>query len=288
MAEDQTSFPAGFDFESMLRIISKQIYETPLAFIRENVQNAVDAIRIQAHREGVGADDSRYRIDITVEEKKIVARDNGLGMTASDLRNFFWTIGASGKRTQEAIAAGCVGTFGIGGFANFGVCDSLEVISQTIDSPHGTLTRLSAADIRKASGAIPSVTVESSDAAAPRGTIVIGYLREPAKIDEVLRYLQDFVRYVPTSIHFNEQKISQARFSDIENRENLTEIGGGTQEWRDGDLMITGRLYEDRAHALVAAIDGLNIAGEAVNLAGQIRFQNGPIDVFKRGFKLEV
>lgn len=286
MAEEQTSFKAGIDFESVLRIISKQIYETPLAFIRENVQNAVDAIRIQAHREGVGADDQRYRIDVGVEGKTISARDNGVGMSASDLQNFFWTIGASGKRTQEAQAAGCVGTFGIGGFANFGVCESLEVISQTDDAAHGTLTRLSEADIRAAGTAIPSVTMESSNAAAPRGTIVIGQLREAANVEKVRRYLQDFVRFVPTAIFFNGQKVSQARFSDIENRDNLTAIGSGVQEWREGDLVITGRLFEDRGHALVAAIDALSIGGEAVNLVGFIRFESGPIDVFKRGFKL--
>lgn len=286
MADEHTSFKAGIDFESVLRIISKQIYETPLAFIRENVQNAVDAVRIQAHRDGTGADDDRYRIDITVENKKIVAHDNGVGMSASDLQNFFWTIGASGKRTQEAMAAGCVGTFGIGGFANFGVCESLEVISQTKDSTHGTLTRLSETDIRAAGTAIPSVTMESSDAAAPRGTIVIGHLRDAANVHEVRRYLQDFVRFVPTAIYFNGQKVSQTRFSDIENRENLMEIGSCAQKWHDGDLVITGRLYEDRGHALIAAIEALSIRDEAVNLTGYIRFENGPVDVFKRGFKL--
>jgi len=286
LTEEHTSFQAGIDFESVLRIISKQIYETPLAFIRENMQNAVDAIRIQAHREGVVPDDSRYRIDITVEDKKIVVRDNGVGMSASDLQNFFWTIGASGKRTQEALAAGCVGTFGIGGFANFGVCKALEVISQTKDASHGTLTRLSEDNIRAAGTAIPSVTMESYDAAAPRGTIVTGHLREAANMDQVLQYLKDFVRFVPTAIYFNGKKVSQARFSDIEDRENLTEIGGGVQEWREGDLLISGRLYEDRGHALVASIEGLSIGNEFLNLAGYIRFENGLIDVFKRGFKL--
>ena len=95
MTEEYTSFPAGIDFQSILRIISKQIYETPFAFIRENVQNAVDAIRLQACREGVDAGDERYRIDVNVEAKKIVVRDNGNGMSASDLQSFFWTIGAS-------------------------------------------------------------------------------------------------------------------------------------------------------------------------------------------------
>jgi len=284
--EEHTSFKVGIDFESVLRAISKQIYETPLAFIRENVQNAVDAIRIQALREDADPGDERYRIDITDDDKKIVVRDNGTGMSANDLQNFFWTIGASGKRTPEALAAGCVGMFGIGGFANFGVCDVLEVISQTGDAAHGTLTRLSEADIRAAGAAIPSVAVESSDAAAPRGTIVIGDLREAANVDELRRYLTDFVRFVPTPIYFNGQKVSQARFSDIEDRENLTEIGGGTQEWREGDLVIAGRFYEDRGHTLVAVIDGLSVGGEPVNLVGHIRFENGPIDVFKRGFKL--
>ena len=112
MIERSKSFKVGIDFESVLRAISKQIYETPLAFIRENVQNAVDAIRIQAHREGASPDDGRYRIDITVDDKKVVVRDNGVGMSREDLENFFWTIGASGKRTQEAFAAGCVGVLG--------------------------------------------------------------------------------------------------------------------------------------------------------------------------------
>ena len=86
MPEEHKSFPAGIDFESVLRIISKQIYETPLAFIRENVQNAVDAVRIQASREGAEPGDERYRIDVTIDSKTMIVRDNGNGMSASDLQ----------------------------------------------------------------------------------------------------------------------------------------------------------------------------------------------------------
>lgn len=286
MIEEQKSFQAGFHFESVLRVISKQVYETPLAFIRENVQNAVDAIRIQARRDGATPDDSSYRIDVTVEERKIIVRDNGIGMSASDLKNLFWTIGASGKRNQEALAAGCVGAFGIGGFANFGVCETLEVISQTKDDDYGTLTRLSEADIRASGSAIPSVTMETSEAAQPRGTVVIGYLRQTASVGELRSYLLDFVRFVPTAVYFNGQNVSQARFSNVEDRDNFTRIDDTTQEWRESDLVITGRLFEDRGHALVAMIESLGVGGESVSLTGHIRFENGPIDVFKHGFKL--
>lgn len=286
MSDEHTSFPAGVDFESILRIISKQIYETPLAFVRENVQNAVDAIRIQAHRDKVKADDDRYRIDITVDGNKVTVRDNGIGMSAEDIQNYFWTIGASGKRTPEALAAGCVGTFGIGGFANFGVCELLKVISQTGSSLDGTLTFLSEHDLRSAGTAVPSVKLETSDAAAPRGTIVSGHLREPPDVEQLRLYLRDFVRFVPTAVYFDGKKISQDQLSKIEDRENFSEVRSGTQHWQDGDLVISGRLFEDRGHALVAVIEGLESGGEPVSLTGHLRFENGPIDVFKRGFKL--
>lgn len=286
MTEQPTSFQAGIDFESVLRIISKQIYETPLAFIRENVQNAVDAVRIQAYREQIEAYDERYRIEIEAGGREVRVRDNGIGMTPAELASLFWTIGASGKRTPEAAAAGCVGTFGIGGFANFGVCDKLEVISKTEAATHGTLTRLSEADIRSAGASIPSVTVEQSDASAPRGTIVAGYLRADVNVDELRQYLRDFVRFVPIAIYFNGDKISQGKFSNLDDKDNLREISPAQQEWQEGNLTVAGRLYEDRGHTLIASITGMMIGNDQVNLSGQVRFEGGAFDVFKRGFKL--
>ena len=125
----------------------------------KNVQNAVDAVRIQASRDKLQPCDERYCIDISVNDLTVTVRDKGIGMSKADLQNYFWTIGASGKRSKEAQDAGCVGMFGIGGFANFGVCDTLEVTSQTAGEEIGTLTRLSTVEIKAAGVAIPSVTV---------------------------------------------------------------------------------------------------------------------------------
>ena len=286
MTKVHESFTAGVDFEQVLRIISKQIYETPLAFIRENVQNAVDAIRIQGLRDGCLPSDNTYRIDVTVSDNRIIVRDNGIGMSPEDLRKFFWTIGASGKRTSEAMEAGCVGTFGIGGFANFGICNSLSVISQVQDSEHGTFTQLSEADIRKAGTALPTVTLSKSDEAAPRGTVVIGNLRERVDKDALRSYLSDFVKYVPTAVYFNDKMISQESFRDIEDRKNYVPIGDGLSEWGEGDLLIKGRLFEDRGHTISANIENLILGGDSYNLVGTIRFETGPISVLKRGFKL--
>ena len=286
MSRTQESFTAGIDFESILRIISKQVYETPLAFIRENVQNAVDAVRIQSHRSGLDPGDSQFRIEVMADAEKIVVRDNGIGMSADDLKNYFWTIGASGKRNDEALAAGCVGTFGIGGFANFGVCSTLEVISQTQDQCEGTLTRLSEDDIRAAGSSIPSVTMQDSEVAKPRGTVVIGQLRDAADVRQIYDYLRDFVRFVPVGVWFNGKKISQEPLVGVEARENVTRITETTQTWRHGNMAIRGVLFEDKANTLVATIEGVNVDGRNMPLVGEVRFQSGLVDVFKRGFKL--
>ena len=118
---------------------------------------------------------------MTATPETVQIQDNGIGMTRGDLQNLFWTIGASGKRTPEARDAGCVGMFGIGGFANFGICSALSVTSQTSDDSIGYETHLSRADIDAAAGGIPDVAVTASDAARPRGTVVRGTMRESAK-----------------------------------------------------------------------------------------------------------
>ena len=48
MGDEGARFEVGIAFGSVLEAISKQIYDTPYAFLRENLQNAIDASRIQA------------------------------------------------------------------------------------------------------------------------------------------------------------------------------------------------------------------------------------------------
>lgn len=283
---NESSFKVGIHFYNMLRTISKQIYETPMAFIRENAQNAVDAIRIQADREGKALHDPTYRVDIEVDKTRIVIRDNGNGMTRDDLRKLFWTIGASGKQTEEAKRAGCVGMFGIGGFANFGACTKLEVTSQAQTDSIGTHTELSSEDIEASQATIPDVKQTPSLDASPRGTIVGGWLKEPPNIEELKRYLADIVRHVPVGVYFNGDLLSQKPFLDLEGKENLTPIGDGALRWVEGDLSLTVRLWEDRGYTIHAAISSMQIGENEVQLQGQLRFEHGPLDVFKRGFKL--
>ena len=280
MTEQTNSFPVGIELPSIFATIADRIYDTPYAFIRENLQNAIDACRVQARREEIPSNHASLRIDIWVDGASVRVHDRGNGMSAEDLQHLFWTIGASGKRNEEARAAGCVGMFGIGGFANFGVCEKLTVTSQTEDAP-GQRTELERSDIEKATG-LPQVAFQASSDASPRGTIVEGRLRTPADPAGLRQYTQEVARYCRELIYFNGDLISGEEIkSDVQNRV-LTEFG----IWSHDDVQIGGTLYVVNDHTLGVSLEEIQMAGNRSRLSGTLQFEGNAIDIRKQGFKL--
>src|SRR2546423_749776 len=95
-----------FDVETnrILEILSREIYDSPYAMLRENVQNAYDAVLM---RRAAEADKTvEGKIEIELNSKQLVVRDNGIGMTEEGLRENFWKAGSSGKRSAFARDAG--------------------------------------------------------------------------------------------------------------------------------------------------------------------------------------
>src|ERR1700690_302940 len=209
---DEGGFQVRVDFERILETIAARIYDNQYAFLRENVQNAIDAVRIQAQRDERSVDDLTYRIDITVAGKECRISDNGIGMSKQELISNFWTMGASGKNTDEARAAGCIGTFGIGGFANFGVCETLDVTSRPAAAESAYETSLSRSAFGIDRTKLPIVACAESQALLSRGTLVRGIAKQDFDVPGLLKYVREFVRHVREAIFYNGTKISQNVF----------------------------------------------------------------------------
>ncbi len=278
-SEDRGDFSVRVNFATMLETIASRIYTDQYAFLRENVQNAIDALRMQVVRDGEAARDTEYRVDIKVVGTECAIFDNGIGMSRQELIHNFWTMGASGKNTDEARAAGCIGTFGIGGFANFGVCQTLEVVSRSASSAKAHRTSLSQAAFSADPSRLPVVRCDETTDLTTRGTIVRGVSDKPFDVEGLKRYIQPFVRHVAELIRFNGEKISQVPFGNA----SATRRPLGGEVTRDG---VVFRLFVEGESTLSADLIRAHIDGRDVVYRGSIRLAHGSIEAHKRGFRL--
>jgi molecular chaperone HtpG len=189
----------------ILKILASEIYDSPLALIRENLQNAYDAVRMRFASSGALTEGGR--IDIRVGEGEISIKDNGIGMDEEVLRRNFWQAGASGKHSEQARRAGVVGTFGIGAMANFGVCTRLIVETKAIGSAE-TLYSVAERDFLKI--AEECISLERTTSDMDIGTKVTAILDRENLIsgEQALQYLEPYVSFLPVPLYLNDDLIS--------------------------------------------------------------------------------
>ncbi len=111
-----------FDFDGLIQLLDGHLYSEKKVFIRELIQNGHDAIVHRAHDDqGFDRDQGRINIltDLTAEPGRIIFRDNGLGMSRTDLERFLSTVGRSGTRAAAGDAPDVIGQFGIGFLSGF-------------------------------------------------------------------------------------------------------------------------------------------------------------------------
>ena len=125
--------------ENIFPIIKKWLYSDHDIFIREVVSNGCDAITKLKKLSLIGetelADDYKAKIDVEVnpEEKTITFTDNGLGMTADEVKEYINQIAFSGaadfleKYKDKANDEQIIGHFGLGFYSVFMVADTAEI-----------------------------------------------------------------------------------------------------------------------------------------------------------------
>lgn len=129
----------AIDSENIFPIIKKWLYSDHDIFIRELVSNGCDAITKLKKLDMIGEaslpDDYKEKIEVFInaEEKTIRFVDNGLGMSADEVKEYINQIAFSGaadflekykdKSSEEQI----IGHFGLGFYSAFMVADHVEI-----------------------------------------------------------------------------------------------------------------------------------------------------------------
>ena len=273
--------PFQVDAQRVVQLLARQIYQSPLALLRENTQNAFDAVRQRLDRQP----SFNPSIEISLTPDKIVIADNGIGMTPDDLQQHFWTAGNSSKNNDAARAAGVVGTFGIGAMANFGIADHLIVETESAASGERTICR---ADRSKLDLKRNCIQRDFLDPTGEPGTTITAHISagQHINVHKARNYIAEFVSLVDLPVRVNHALVSQKPVEDL--------VPHVSEAWRmtDSGHKIGSRMTSDVTVILSNNADlwlhFTNIVWDSRIFAGRLVLRTGHSNLrtFRSGFGL--
>jgi molecular chaperone HtpG len=185
--------------ENIFPIIKKAVYSGHEVFLRELVSNGVDAIskRRMAAMAGDCSEGPEGRISIRIdrEAKTLTISDNGIGMSADEVKRYINQVAFSSaedflekyKSESDAI----IGHFGLGFYSSFMVAKQVELV--TLSAREGSEA------VRWSCDGSPSFNLEAAERSEP-GTDVILHLMEeeleyiePARLRTLITTYCDFL-----------------------------------------------------------------------------------------------
>ncbi len=201
-------FKFGVDTSSALQLFAgNTLYRDRRVFLRELVQNAVDACNLRQMRE------PEYKPFIGVEFdpglESIIFRDNGIGMSKQWIEKYFLNIGLSFYQSDEIarvnrdsnIQFSFISQFGIGFLSSFLVAQKIVIKTRQADSDGFIITITHLDDYF-------DVRIANED--IPIGTEVTVVLKENTlrycRSLEYLGYLKTNLRFLPIAVDFIDEK----------------------------------------------------------------------------------
>ena len=185
--------------ENIFPIIKKAVYSGHEVFLRELVSNGVDAISKRRMAAMAGdcseGEDGCIRISVDREAKTLTISDNGIGMTAEEVKRYINQVAFSSaedflekyKQEDDAI----IGHFGLGFYSSFMVAERVELLTRS--------ARPDAEAVRWSCDGSPNFSLSAAEKEQP-GTDVILHLMEeeleyiePARIRTLINTYCDFM-----------------------------------------------------------------------------------------------
>jgi molecular chaperone HtpG len=136
------------DLRGLVDLLSHHLYSSPKVYLRELLQNAVDAITARRAEQP----DAPARVRLFAETGALRVEDTGVGLTETDVHDLLATIGRSSKRADaladgiQAARSDFLGQFGIGLLACFVVAERIRVVSRSARTPDAAPVEWTASD----------------------------------------------------------------------------------------------------------------------------------------------
>jgi len=273
------------EIERVLDVLSKEIYDSPYALLRENVQNAYDAVLMREHyTQGEWSAKADGIIRVQVGKEKIIIFDNGIGMPEKVLKENYWKAGSSGKKTELAKKSGVIGTFGIGGMANFGVCSRLRVETESIETKERIISEV---DRKNLSLSEDCISIEKIAAMGAYGTTITVTLDPQVTFDleHARNYLSQFVQYLPTKVELNGIVISQKSMEE-KYREDSPRLERKWVGFEHAGVKADVLIKCDYNARVSASVSNISISREAIDGVAYLRQDSGHLWGLRSSFGL--
>jgi molecular chaperone HtpG len=118
----------------IIDLLSNHTYSSPEVYIRELLQNGVDAILARRYLDASFQGEMNISVSSSENEdgRFMVFRDNGVGLTENEIHLFLATIGQTSKRGEPSLPANdFLGHFGVGLLSCFMVSDEVLVVTRS-------------------------------------------------------------------------------------------------------------------------------------------------------------
>jgi molecular chaperone HtpG len=121
------------NLRGIIDLLSNHLYSRPEVFVRELLQNAVDAITARQQREPGHAGEITLAVTTPRgQPPTLEVTDNGIGLTEDEIHRFLATIGETSKRDADGHRTGdFLGQFGIGLLSCFVVSNEIVVVTRS-------------------------------------------------------------------------------------------------------------------------------------------------------------
>lgn len=193
--------------ENIFPLIKKFLYSDHEIFLRELISNATDATLKLKHLTSIGEATVEYgnpiiEVKIDKKGKKLHVIDQGIGMTADEVKKYINEVAFSGaeefleKYKDSAKDSGIIGHFGLGFYSAFMVADTVEIITKSFtDEPA----------VHWSCDGSPNYNIEDADK-KEHGTEIILHINDDSKefLEEgrIRELLLKYNKFMPIPIKF--------------------------------------------------------------------------------------
>ncbi|MFJ6846093.1 HSP90 family protein [Streptomyces griseoluteus] len=204
---DTSMPPAGadrtfqVDLRGLVDLLSHHLYSSPRVYLRELLQNAVDALTARyAHEPGAAQGDLGIRL--YADGSCVRVEDDGVGLTEADVHSFLATIGRSSKRADRIAEqrGDFIGQFGIGLLSCFLVADEIHVLTRSARTPGAPAVEWRG----RGDGSYTVRTLPAAARAHPGTTVTLTPRTDaaewttPAQVRELARHFGSLLRHPVT------------------------------------------------------------------------------------------